>query len=127
MIGKKTMIVIVDKLGYVVPASIVVALKRRFDTVRVRELGMTMDSARGFVRERVVGKIRYQHTLAVPERDRFNRHLDPDVPAHERQQFVADVLAARLVRQWLREGYLETVSRGRYKRALIKKTCKGAR
>lgn len=75
---EKTMIVIVDKLGYVVPASIVVALKRRFDTVRVRELGMEMDSARGFVRERVVGKIRYQHTLAVPERDRFNRHLDPD-------------------------------------------------
>lgn len=122
------MIVTVDKLGYVVPASIVVALKRRFDNVRVRELGMAMDNARGFVRERLRGKVRYQHLRAGVEVEwPSGVALPPDVPPRARQEFVADVLAERLVRQWLREGYLETVSRGRYKRALIKKTCKGAR
>ena len=82
------MIVIVDKCGYVVPASIVVALKRRFDTVRVRELGMTMDNARGFVRPRLRGKVRYQHFRAGVEVE-CGVALPPDVPPRARREFVA--------------------------------------
>ena len=110
------MIVIVDKCGYVVPASIVVALKRRFDTVRVRELGMTMDNARGFVRPRLRGKVRYQHFRAGVEVE-CGVALPPDVPPRARREFFADRLAERLVRQWLRDGYLEVVKRGCYRRA----------
>jgi 3-oxoacyl-[acyl-carrier-protein] synthase III len=39
----ETMIVSVDKRGYIVPASIVQALRRRFATQRVRQQGMSMD------------------------------------------------------------------------------------
>jgi len=113
----KDMIMIVDKLGYVVPASIVQALRRTFDTVRVRRQGMTMHQARGFVHRRLVGKVRYQHMRAQPERDsKFGEPLLPDVPPRTRQTFVADVLAERLVRKWLRDGYLEPITRGRYRR-----------
>lgn len=109
----KDMIVIVDKLGYVVPASIVPALRRTFDTVRVRKQGMTMHQARGFVHRRLLGKVSYQHMRAQPERDsQFGEPLPPDVPPRTRQIFVAE----RLVRKWLRDGYLETVTRGRYRR-----------
>ena len=115
---EKTMVVVVDKLGYVVPASIVQALRRTFDTARVRERGITMHGARAFVYLRLIGKVRYQHMRAQPERDsKFGEPLPPDVPPRTRQTFVADVLAERLVRKWLRDGYLETVTRGRYRRA----------
>lgn len=112
------MIVVVDKCGYVVPASIAVALKRSFGTVRARELGLDMDIARSFVRERLREKVRYQHLRAGVEVEwPSGVALPPDVPPRARREFVADRLAERLVRQWLRDGYLEVVKRGRYRRA----------
>jgi len=82
---------------------------------------MTMDGARGFVSDRIVGKIRYQNMGAPRERDAFvavySQALKLDEPPRTRQSYVSDVLAERLVRKWLRDGWLEVVARGRYRRA----------
>jgi hypothetical protein len=103
----KDMIVIVDKLGYFVPASIVQALRRTFDTKFARTNGESMAAARRFVFDRIRSgqAIEYQHENP--------RRLSPDLAEKRR---VADVLAERLVRGWLRDGYLEVVTRGRYRR-----------
>ena len=103
---EKTMIVVVDKLGYVVPASIVQSLRRTFNTKFARAKGEPMVWARAFVRDRLHGRVSYQHDNPAY-----------DVPPFARQHFIADVLAERLVRKWLRDGYLEVVTRGRYRRA----------
>lgn len=113
------MIVIVDELGYVVPASIVQALRRTFNTKYAMTNGESMSAARAFARDRLREKVRYQHFRAGVEPLEWPSGvaLPPDVPPRARREFVADVLAERLVRQWLREGYLEVVKRGRYRRA----------
>ena len=107
--AEKTLIVIVDKLGYTVPASIVPALRRTFGTAKVHKHGMTMASARRFVAERIVWRrvrVEFQHENP--------KNVSVSYSTARR---VADVLAERLVRKWLSDGYLESVARGRYRRS----------
>ena len=107
------MIVIVDRLGYIVPDSAVRALRRTFGTAKVCEHGMPISRARTFMAERIVWRrvrVEFQH----------ENPKDVRVP-YSTARRVADVLAERLVRKWLSDGYLETVTRGRYRRAAGKK------
>ena len=105
--AEKTMNVVVDRQSYVVPASVVPALRRSFGTAKVHKHGMTMADARRFVAMQIVWR-----WCRVEFQNEPDAHI-PDTTARR----VADVLAERLVRKWLRDGYLEVVTRGRYRRA----------
>ena len=101
------MIVIVDKSKYVVPASVGPALRRTFGTAKALARGMTMEDARSFVAMRIV----WRRSIVTTETG--------FAVSYATGRRVANVLAERLVRRWLRDGTLEVVSRGRYRRAAL--------
>lgn len=100
-----TMIVIVDKLGYTIPSGVRQSILRTLGSKTALEHGLTLGSVRRLVRERIRGKLHYNAATA------------PVAPHWSEEPRVADVLAGRWVRAWVKDGTLEVVARGRYRRA----------
>jgi hypothetical protein len=111
MTTRKTIIVIVDELGYYIPSAAVTSLRRAFQGKRVVAQGMSLAGARAHMRTCLVwrhydaGRVSFQH-----------EHPELVYPTTQMVNRVADVLSGRLVKKWTAEGYLERCGRGRYRR-----------
>ncbi len=100
------MIVIVDKIGYVIPSSVRQSILRTLGGKKAREYGVTLERVRRLVRMRTRGRVQYQHENPL--------RVEPRCGEEER---VADVIAGRWVREWVKSGAVEVVTRGRYRRS----------
>ncbi len=109
------MVVIVDKLGYIIPSSVRQSLLRTFGSKTAREHGVTLERARRLVHERIRGKVQRQHERAPLTQGIGNGPESAACWTEERR--VGSVIAGRWVRAWVKDGTLEVVARGRYRRA----------
>ena len=98
------MIVIVDKISYAIPSSVRQSILRTLGGKRAREHGGTLERVRRLVRMRTRGRVQYQHENAFG-------------PPRWEEKRVADVMAGRWVREWVKSGAVEVVTRGSYRRA----------
>ena len=99
------MIVIVDKIGYIIPSSVRQSILRTLGGKKACEHGVTLERVRRLVRMRTRGRVQYQH----------ENPFGP--PRWDDEKRVAFVMAERWVRAWVKDGTLEVVARGRYRRA----------
>ncbi len=107
------MIVIVDKIGYVIPSSVRQSILRTLGGKQAREHGVTLERVRRLVRERIRGKLRYQQDKPFPVGGN-----GPESSAYWTiEKRVASVMTERWVREWVKSGAVEVVTRGRYRRS----------
>lgn len=97
--------VIVDKLDYTIPSGVRLSILRTLGSKTALEHGLTLERVRRLVRERIRGKLHYKAATS------------PLAPHWTEEARVADVMAGRWVRAWVKDGTLEVVARGRYRRA----------